>query len=75
MTVVLVLYRVELVFFTVTSMRLGIGFLLHSSVDNCECFCFLHRVKAFSASHTTPPESRLRMYKLRGDTAGTVGPN
>ena len=36
----------------------------------------LHRVKAFSASHTTPPASRLGVHeKLGGDTAGTADPN
>lgn len=35
----------------------------------------LHKVKVFSASHTTPPESRLEMHKkLEGDTAGTTDP-
>jgi len=37
---------------------------------------FLHRVKAFSAPHTTPPVSRLGVYKnLGGDTAGTAEPS
>jgi len=35
----------------------------------------LHRVKAFSAAHITPPVSRLSMHKeLGGDTAGTADP-
>jgi len=37
---------------------------------------FLHCIKAFSVSHTAPPVSRLDVHKkLRGDTAGTDGPN
>ena len=36
----------------------------------------LHSVKAFSASHATPPARRLGVPKeLGGDTAGTADPN
>ena len=58
-----------------------------NSVDNIEMFllyrgvfvtaeqCF-HRVKAFSAPHTTLPVSGLGVHKeLGGDTAGTADPN
>ena len=37
---------------------------------------FLNKVKAFSASHTAPPVSRMGVHKkLGGDTAGTADPN
>jgi len=39
-------------------------------------FLCLHRVKAFSASHTDPPASRLGVHKkLGGDTARTADLN
>ncbi|KAK4824954.1 hypothetical protein QYF61_021642 [Mycteria americana] len=44
---------------------------LKRRVDVC-----LHTVKAFAASHPTPPASRLGVHKkLGGDTAGTADPN
>ena len=75
----LVLAGIKLIFFIVASMGLFFGFVLET-VDNTEMFLLLlgsaYRVKASSASHTTPPASRLGVHKkLGGDTAGTPGPN
>ena len=77
---VLVLVEVELVLFIVASMGLCFGFVLETAliiqgglVTAEQC---LHRVKAFSASHTTPPASRLGVHKkLGGDTVGTADPS
>jgi len=42
-----------------------------SAAEQC-----LYRVKAFSASHITPPASGLGVHKKLGvDTAGTANPN
>ena len=51
-----------------------------NSVDNTGMFVTaeqcLHRAKAFSASHPTPPVSRQGVHKeLGGDTARTADPN
>ena len=62
-------------------MELCFGFVLKSSVDNTLYVLVtaeqgLHRVKAFSAPHPTPPVSGLGVHKkLGGDTAGTADPN
>jgi len=68
---VLVLAGIESIFFIVADMGLCFGFLLKtvlitqgsfSTAEQC-----LHRVKTFSAPHTTPPASRL------GDTRSWEG--
>ena len=76
----LVLAGIELIFFTVASMGLCFGFVLETGLIIQGCLVIaeqcLHRVKAFSASHPTPPASRLGVHKkLGGDTAGTADPN
>ena len=75
----LVLAGIALIFFIVASMGLCFGFVLET-VLIIQVFVTaeqrLHRVKAFAASHPTPPASRLGVHKkLGGDTAGTADPN
>ena len=69
----LVLARVELFFLVVASMGLCFGFVLEVLVIAEQ---YLNRVMACSASHPTPPTSRLGVHKkLRGNTAGTADSN
>lgn len=63
---------IEIIFFTVTGMGLGFGFVLQEVLIMTrfsyseQCF---HRVKVSPASHTTPPVRRLECNKLGGDVA------
>ena len=71
---------IDLIFFIVACMGLQFGFMLKTVLITQGCFSYaeqsLHRVKAFSASHPTPPARRLGVHKeLGGDTAGTADPN
>ena len=71
---------IELNFFIVACMGLCLGFVLETMLIMQRCFFIaeqcLHRVKAFSASHTALPASRLGVHKkLGGDAAGTADPN
>ena len=69
-----------LIFFIVASMGLCFGIVLKTvwmqwdvlvAAEQCS-----HRVKAFCASHTALPASRLGVHKkMGGDTAGTADPN
>ena len=66
----LVFARMELIFFIVASMGLCFGFVLETVLITQYVFIraeqHLHRVKAFSASHTTPPVRRLGVHKEVG---------
>jgi len=72
---VMVLGGIELIFFIVACIGLCFGFVVKTVWIVCAEQC-LHRVKAFSASLTTPPTSRLGMHKtLEEETAGTADLN
>ena len=72
---------IELIFFIVASMGLRFGFVLKTVliVQGGVLVAAeqgLHRVKAFSAPHPTPPASRLGVHKkLGGDAAKASDPN
>lgn len=76
--IALILARIEFNFFTVPCMVLYFGSVM-KTVDKTEIFLlFLSSadiVKAFSASHTTLPVSRLGVHKLLGNTARTAAPS
>ena len=58
-----VLVLAGIIFFIVAGMGLCFGFVLETALLIQGCFVIaeqcLHRVKAFSASHPTPPANRL----------------
>lgn len=67
----------ELVFFLVISMRLCLVLEAYSQYRDVLALAeqSLHRVKAFGASHPTPPEAGLGLHKeLGGNTVGRDGP-
>ena len=82
----LILAGIESIFFTAAGMGLCFGFVLETVLiivgfvfviavfviaEQC-----LHSLRAFSASHSTPPVSRLGVHKeLEGDKAGMADPN
>jgi len=74
---VLVLATTELIFFIVAHMVLCFGLVIKAVLITQGCLLLLlnsaTKVKAISASHATPPKSRLRVnQELEGDTAGTA---
>lgn len=76
----LVLTAVEVVFFTASRMRLCFGSVLNTALiaQRCCCYCWagIHRAKVSPGYHTALQMRRLLAPgSLRGDTAGTGGPN
>lgn len=71
---VLAFARLEFTFFTGDCMVLCFGVVTKIVLVRHGCFsCCLHRVKAFSVPHTTPPVRRLEVHKkLGGDAAQTA---
>ena len=77
---VLVPARMELIFFLVAGIVLCFGFSLRRTLITQDVLVTaeqcLHKVRAFSAPHTTPPVSRLEVHKkLGGDMARTADPS
>ena len=65
---------IELIFFRVASVGLCFGFVLETVLITQGYFLVaeqgLHRVKAFSVPHPTPPVSRLGVHKELGGGHG-----
>ena len=75
----LVFAGIELISFIVASIGLCFGFVLETQLIIQGCLVTaqqgLHRVKAFSASHPTPPVSRVGVHKkLEGTWLGQLTP-